>query len=146
MSLNRVSLIGHVGKAPQFYQTEEGDTYARFSLATHESWKDAKGQRQTRTQWHPVVVFSRKLVDVLKQHVSKGAYVFVEGQLHHRKVFTEDGRDQFITEVLLKDYQGTLRILGKGKESLNSSPSSGENNNLCQNNHEDEACLMAQHF
>ena len=111
MSLNRVSLIGHVGKAPQFYQTEEGDTYARFSLATHESWKDAKGQRQTRTQWHPVVVFSRKLV-----------------------------------EVLLKDYQGTLRILGKGKESLNSSPSSGENNNLCQNNHEDEACLMAQHF
>jgi len=117
MSLNRVSLIGHVGKTPRFYQTEEGDAYAFFSLATQESWKDFTGQKQTRTQWHPVVVFSQGLVEIARKHVGKGAYVFVEGKLNHRKTLTDDGRDQIITEVLLKDYHGIIRVLNKGKEA-----------------------------
>jgi single-strand DNA-binding protein len=117
MSLNRVSLLGHVGKAPQFYETAEGEAYARFSLATQESWKDAQGQKQTRTQWHSVVVFSQGLVEIARKHMNKGAYVFLEGMLHHRKVLTDDGREYPVTEVLLKDYQSLLRILNRGKEA-----------------------------
>lgn len=120
MSLNRVSLLGHVGKAPQFYQTDTGDAYARFSVATQESWKDAQGQKQTRTQWHPVVVFSRGLVEIARKHLNKGAYVLVEGMLHHRKVLTDDGREYPTTEVLLKNYHSILRILQPGKTGSSS--------------------------
>ena len=114
MSLNRVCLLGHVGKSPQFYETAEGDAYARFSLATQESWKD-KGQKHTRTQWHPVVVFSQGLVEIARKHLNKGAYVFVEGMLHHRKVLSDDGREYPVTEILLKNYHSILRILQPGK-------------------------------
>jgi single-strand DNA-binding protein len=115
MSLNRVCLLGHVGKSPQFYETAEGDAYARFSLATQESWKDTQGQKHTRTQWHPVVVFSQGLVEIARKHLNKGAYVFVEGMLHHRKVLSDDGREYPVTEILLKNYHSILRILQPGK-------------------------------
>jgi len=115
MSINRVCLLGHVGKNPQFYETAEGDAYARFSLATQESWKDAQGQKQTRTQWHCVTVFSQGLVEIARKHLNKGAYVFLEGMLHHRKVLTDDGREYPVTEILLKNYHAILRILQPGK-------------------------------
>lgn len=120
MSLNRVSLLGHVGKAPQFYETAEGEMYVRFSLATQETWKDAQGQKQTRTQWHPVVVFSQGLVEIARKHLFKGAYVFVEGMLHHRKILSDDGQEYPATEVLLKNYHGILRILPTGKTAPSS--------------------------
>jgi single-strand DNA-binding protein len=115
MSFNRVCLLGHVGKAPQFYETAEGEAYARFSLATQESWKDAQGQKQTRTQWHSVTVFSQGLVEIARRHLNKGAYVFLEGMLHHRKTLTDDGREYPVTEILLKNYHSILRILQPGK-------------------------------
>ena len=115
MSLNRVCLLGHVGKSPQFYETAEGEAYARFSLATQESWKDAQGQKQTRTEWHSVGVFSQGLVEIARKHLNKGAYVFLEGMLHHRKVLTDDGREYPVTEILLKNYHAILRILQPGK-------------------------------
>jgi single-strand DNA-binding protein len=120
MSLNRVCLLGHVGKSPQFYETAEGDAYTRFSLATQESWKDAQGQKQTRTQWHPVVVFSQGLVEIARKHLNKGAYVFLEGMLHHCKVLSDDGREYPVTEILLKNYHSILRILQPGKTAPSS--------------------------
>ena len=136
MTLNRVSLMGHISRTPRFYQTDEGSYYTRFSLATQESWKDARGQMQTRTQWHPVVVFSQKMVETLKHFGGKGTYVFVEGKLNHRKIMTDDGRDQFITEVLLKDYQGTLHILNRGEESSRISSIQEDNNASSQDTEE----------
>ncbi|GAO97776.1 single-stranded DNA-binding protein [Caedimonas varicaedens] len=115
MSLNRICLLGHVGKNPQFYQTSIGDAYARFSLATQESWKDAQGNKQTRTQWHSVAVFSQGLVEIARQYLNKGAYVFLEGMLHYRQVLTDDGREYPVAEILLKNPRSVLRILQPGK-------------------------------
>lgn len=99
----------------QFYQTSEGEPYARFSLATQESWKDAQGQKHTHTQWHPVVVFTQALVEIVRKQLNKGAYVLVEGKLYHRKVLTDDGREYPVTEVMLTNYHSMLGVLQPGK-------------------------------
>jgi single-strand DNA-binding protein len=124
MTLNRVTLMGYVSNNPELYQMDEGGFYARFSLATHESWRDAENYPKNKTQWHPVTVFGSRLVEMVRTSLSKGLLVFIEGTLTHRKIFTDDGRDVIRTDVVISPFRGSLKILGRGQESTqNDDPS-----------------------
>jgi single-strand DNA-binding protein len=115
-SLNKVILVGNLGKDPEIRQTTAGKKVASFSLATNESWKDREtGERRQRTEWHRVVVFNERLADVVEQYVKGGQKVLVEGQLATRKWQGQDGQDRYTTEVVLQPYNGNLEMLsGRG--------------------------------
>lgn len=110
--LNRVSLIGRIGKDPEVRSTQSGSEIASFSVATSESWKDrASGERKERTHWHNVVVFSEGLVRVVKQYAQMGQLVLVEGQLQTRKWQDRDGNDRYSTEVVLQGFDARFQML-----------------------------------
>lgn len=110
-SVNKVILVGNLGKDPEIRTFQSGGRIASFSIATSESWKDkASGERKEKTQWHNVVVKSDGLVDICERYLKKGAKVFIEGQLETRK-YEKDGRDVYVTEVVLHPYRGELTML-----------------------------------
>ncbi|MGF7161252.1 single-strand DNA-binding protein [Rhodoligotrophos appendicifer] len=112
-SLNKVQLIGHLGKDPEIRHTREGRGVASFSLATSESWRDkTTGERKDRTEWHNIVVFTEGLVKVAEQYLKKGGLVYVEGQLTTRKWQDQSGNDRWTTEVVLQGFNATLTMLG----------------------------------
>jgi single-strand DNA-binding protein len=114
-SLNKVQLIGNVGKDPEIRSLTSGDRVANFSVATSESWTDKRsGEKKERTEWHRVCVFNDGLVGVIEKYVRKGTKLFVEGQLQTRK-WEKDGREQYSTEIVLQKFNGTVLLLG-GKE------------------------------
>lgn len=124
-SVNKVILIGNLGKDPEVRRTSNGDGIANFSVATTENWKDkSSGDRKERTEWHRVVIFNDNLVKVAEKYLRKGSKVYLEGQLQTRKWTNKDGADQYSTEIVLTRFNGTLVLL----DSKNSS--SGENNNV----------------
>ena len=113
-SVNKVILIGNLGKDPDIRTTQSGARVASFSIATSESWKDKNsGERKENTQWHRVVIFNDALVGVAERYLKKGSKVYVEGQLETRKWSGDDGRDNFATEVVLRQYKGELTLLEK---------------------------------
>lgn len=114
MSLNKVILIGNVGKDPEIRQTQAGDSVANFSLATSESWKDrATGEKFERTEWHNIAVFSEGIVKIIQSYVKKGSKIYVEGKLQTRKWQDKDGKDRYTTEILLQSYNSKLVLLDK---------------------------------
>lgn len=111
-SLNKVTLIGNIGRDPEIRQTKDGRPIANFSVATSEAWKDkATGERKERTEWHRVVVFSEGLARVAEQYLRKGSKVYIEGQLQTRKWTSEDGVVHHTTEVVLQGFGATLIML-----------------------------------
>lgn len=117
-SINKVILIGNVGKDPEIRSTQSGSKIANLSLATSESWKDKQtGERQERTEWHRVVVFGDGLVRVIENYVKKGSKLYVEGQLQTRKWQDQSGNDRYSTEVVLQGYGGTITLLDSRKDS-----------------------------
>lgn len=111
-SLNKVILIGNVGKDPEVRSTQDGREIASFSLATSDSWKDRNsGERKERTEWHRVVVFSPGLVSVVKNYVKKGSKLYIEGALQTRKWTDQSGQEKFSTEVILQNYNATMVML-----------------------------------
>jgi single-strand DNA-binding protein len=110
-SLNKVTLIGNVGKDPEVRSTQDGREVASFPLATSESWKDKSGERKERTEWHRVVIFSQPLVTIIKNYVHKGSKLYIEGALHTRKWSDQNGVEKYTTEVVLQAYTGTLVML-----------------------------------
>lgn len=110
-SLNKVTLIGNVGKDPEIRSTQDGREVASFPLATSESWKDKSGERKERTEWHRVVIFSQPLVTIIKNYVHKGSKLYIEGALHTRKWSDQNGVEKYTTEVVLQAYTGTLMML-----------------------------------
>ena len=117
-SINKVILIGNVGKDPDIRSTQSGSKIANLSLATSESWKDKQtGERQERTEWHRVVVFGEGLVRVIENYVKKGSKLYVEGQLQTRKWQDQSGNDRYSTEVVLQAYGGTITLLDSRKDS-----------------------------
>ena len=116
VSLNKVTLIGNVGKDPEIRNMQYGREVASFSIATSESWKDkTSGERKERTEWHRVVVFSQPLVTIIKNNVNKGSRLFLEGSLQTRKWTDQSGADKYTTEVVLQPYGGTMMMLdGRG--------------------------------
>lgn len=116
-SLNKVTLIGHLGKDPEMRTTQAGKQVANFSLATSEEWKDkATGEKRSVTQWHNVVIFNEALAKVAAQYLKKGSKVYIEGQLQTRKWQDNNGNDKYTTEVVLQAFNGTLILLGGNNE------------------------------
>jgi single-strand DNA-binding protein len=110
-SVNKVILIGNLGKDPEVRSFPNGGRVANFSVATSESWKDkATGERKERTEWHRVSVLNDALVGVVERFLKKGSKVYLEGQLETRK-YEKDGRDVYTTEVVLRPYRGELTML-----------------------------------
>ena len=111
-SVNKVILVGNLGKDPEIRRTQDGRPIASFSIATSENWRDkATGERKEKTEWHNVVIFSEPLCKVVEQYLKKGAKVYVEGALQTRKWQDKEGRDRFSTEVVLQGFNSVLTML-----------------------------------
>jgi single-strand DNA-binding protein len=122
MSINKVILIGNLGKDPEIRSMGNGNEVASFSLATTESWKDKEtGERKEKTEWHNIVVFIPGLIGVIRNYVKKGTKLYIEGALQTRKWTDNAGIDKYRTEVVLQGYNATMQIL----DSRNSSSSQG---------------------
>ncbi len=123
-SVNKVILIGNLGKDPEVRRLNSGDQVVSFSLATSESWRDKNsGERKERTEWHNVVIFNENLGKVAEQYCKKGTKVYIEGQLQTRKWQDQSGADKYTTEVVLQRFRGELQLLnlrgaGQGRDSF----------------------------
>ncbi len=111
-SLNKVTLIGHLGKDPEIRTTNDGREIANFSVATSESWKDkSSGDKKEKIEWHNIAVFNEGLVRVIKSYVKKGSKIYIEGQLQTRKWTDKDKIERYITEIVLQNYNSSLILL-----------------------------------
>ena len=111
-SVNKVILVGNVGKDPEIRRTQDGRPIANLSLATSETWRDkATGEKKEKTEWHRVVIFSEPLCKVVEQYVKKGAKLYIEGALQTRKWTDQSGAEKYSTEVVLQGFDGTLTML-----------------------------------
>ncbi len=111
-SVNKVILVGNLGKDPEIRSTNDGTKIANFTLATSENWRDkASGERRERTEWHRVAVFNDRLVEVIEKYLKKGAKVYVEGALQTRKWTDKEGQERYTTEVVLQRFRGELTML-----------------------------------
>jgi single-strand DNA-binding protein len=111
-SVNKVILLGRLGKDPEIRNTQNGESIANFTLATSDSWKDKSGEKKERTEWHRIAVFNPGLVGVIEKYLRKGAMVYVEGALQTRKWIDKDGQERFTTEIVLGKFNGTLTLCG----------------------------------
>ncbi|MBH1944964.1 single-stranded DNA-binding protein [Erythrobacter sp. YJ-T3-07] len=111
-SLNKVMLIGNLGADPEIRSFQNGGKVANLRIATSEQWKDRNtGERQERTEWHTVAIFSEGLVNVVERFLKKGSKVYIEGKLQTRKWQDQNGQDRYSTEVVLRGFDGTLTML-----------------------------------
>ena len=111
-SLNKVMLIGNLGADPEVRSFQNGGKVCNLRIATSESWKDRNtGERQERTEWHSVAIFSEPLGKIAEQYLRKGSTVYIEGALETRKWQDQSGQDRYTTEVALRPYRGELTLL-----------------------------------
>jgi len=121
-SVNKVTLLGNVGKDPEVRHTQDGKAIVNLSIATSESWRDkASGERKEKTEWHRVVIFNEGLAKVAEAYLKKGSSVYLEGQLQTRKWTDKDGVEKYSTEIVLQQYRGELVLLG-GKDGTSERP------------------------
>ena len=127
--VNKVILVGRLGKDPEVRHTNNGGKIASFSLATSESWNDrASGERKEKTEWHRVVIFSTGLCDIAEKYLRKGSQVYLEGQLQTRKWTGDDGNDRYTTEVVLGQFRSELRMLdSRNNENVGENPLDSSN-------------------
>lgn len=112
-TVNRVILVGNLGRDPEVRSLQDGSKVCSMSIATSETWKDRNsGERKERTEWHRVVIFNDKLVEIAEKYLRKGGKVYLEGQLQTRKWTDKDGVEKYTTEVVLQRFNGTLTLLG----------------------------------
>src|SRR5205807_1247305 len=123
-SVNKVILVGNLGKDPEIRRTQDGRPIANLSVATSETWRDkTSGERKEKTEWHRVVIFSEGLCKIAEQYLKKGSKVYLEGQLQTRKYTDKDGNEKYSTEVVLQGFNSALTMLdtrgggGGGQES-----------------------------
>ena len=113
VSLNKVTLIGNVGKEPEIRLTQEGKEIVTFPLATTGNWKDKNsGERREKTEWHRIVVFIPALVNIIKNYINKGTRVYIEGSLQTREWNDQTGIKKYTTEIVLQTYNSTVILLG----------------------------------
>lgn len=118
-SVNKVILIGNLGKDPEVRSFQNGGRVANLTVATSENWKDkATGERKEKTEWHRVEIFNDRLVDVAEKYLKKGAKVYIEGQLETRKWTDKDGQERYTTSVVLKQFRGELTMLDGKRDSV----------------------------
>src|SRR5260221_5943093 len=118
-SINKVILVGNLGRDPEIRSTQDGMRIANLNLATSENWRDKmSGERKERTEWHRVVIFNERLAEVAEKYLRKGSKVYVEGQLQTRKWTDQQGQERYSTEVVLTRFKGELTMLdGAGGSS-----------------------------
>jgi len=121
-SLNKVMLIGNLGKDPEIKYTPEGLAIAKFSMATKEQWKDKDGQKQDKTEWHNIVTFG-KLAEICGEYLAKGKQVYIEGRIQTRSWDDKDGNKKYTTEIVAN----TMQMLGKADASSKGSTVTDEN-------------------
>jgi len=113
-SVNKVILIGNLGRDPEIRRTQDGRPIANLSVATSDSWRDKNtGERREKTEWHRVVIFSEGLCKVVEQYLKKGSKVYIEGSLQTRKYQDKDGQEKYSTEVVLQNFNSTLVMLDR---------------------------------
>jgi len=111
-SVNKVILVGNLGKDPEIRRTQDGRPIANLSIATSETWRDkGTGERKEKTEWHRVVIFSEPLCKIVEQYLKKGAKVYIEGALQTRKWTDQSGVEKYSTEVVLQGFNSTLTML-----------------------------------
>jgi len=111
-SVNKVILVGNLGKDPEIRTLQSGSKVANLSVATSETWNDRQsGERKERTEWHRVVIFNDRLVDVAERYLRKGRKVYLEGSLETRKYTDQSGQEKYTTEVVLRSFRGELTLL-----------------------------------
>ena len=126
-SVNKVILVGNLGRDPEIRSTQGGQRIANFSLATSETWRDrTSGERKERTEWHRVVVFNERLVDVIEKYVKKGSKLYIEGALQTRKWTDNSGQERYSTEVVLQNFRGELTMLDGGRGGAGGGGFAGE--------------------
>lgn len=113
--VNKVILLGNVGRDPEIRTTGQGKRIANVSVATTESWKDrSTGERKERTEWHRVVIYNDNLVEVVEKYIKKGTKIYVEGSLQTRKWTDQAGVEKYSTEVVIQAYKGEINIVSGG--------------------------------
>jgi single-strand DNA-binding protein len=119
--VNKVILVGNLGRDPEVRSTQDGKKIVNFSIATSETWKDrSSGERRERTEWHRVVIFNEGLAGIAERYLRKGSKIYIEGQLQTRKWTDQAGVEKYTTEVVLQNYRGELQMLdsrGQGGDS-----------------------------
>jgi single-strand DNA-binding protein len=124
-SVNKVILIGNLGKDPEVRRLNSGDPVVSFTLATNETWRDKNsGERKERTEWHNIVIYNENLAKIAEQYCKKGTKVYIEGQLQTRKWQDQSGNDRYSTEIVLTRFRGELQLLDSrgGGEARDSFP------------------------
>lgn len=126
-SVNKVILVGNLGRDPEVRHSQDGSKIVQLSVATSETWRDkGTGERKDRTEWNRVVIFNDRLADVAERYLQKGSKVYLEGQLQTRKWTDSEGQERYTTEVVLGRYRGELTMLdGRGEGSSGGSASYG---------------------
>jgi single-strand DNA-binding protein len=131
-SVNKVILVGNLGRDPEIRSMQNGGRVANLSVATSESWKDRQsGERREKTEWHRVVIFNENLLDVAEKFLHKGSKVYIEGQLQTRKWQDQSGVDKYSTEIVLQRFRGELQMLdsrgeGGGGGGMAGEPAGGD--------------------
>src|SRR3984957_3775735 len=117
-SVNKVILVGNLGRDPEIRSTQDGVRIANLALATSESWRDkVSGERKERTEWHRVVIFNERLAEIAEKYLRKGSKVYVEGALQTRKWTDNAGQERYTTEIVLQRFRGDLTMLDGARGS-----------------------------
>ena len=112
-SVNKVIIVGNLGRDPEVRSFQNGGKVVNLRVATSETWRDkASGERKERTEWHSVAIFNENLARIAEQYLRKGSTVYIEGQLETRKWQDQSGQDRYTTEIVLRPYRGELTLLG----------------------------------
>lgn len=115
-SVNKVTLVGNLGRDPEVRYTQDNKKIVHLSLATSERWRDrASGETKERTEWHRVVIFNENLADVAERYLAKGRTVYLEGSLQTRKWQDQSGQERYTTEIVIQRFRGELVLLGGGR-------------------------------
>jgi single-strand DNA-binding protein len=129
-SLNKVMLIGNLGRDPEIRSTNDGKEIATLNIATSETWKDrATGEKKEKTEWHRVVIFNEGLVGVIKNYVKKGSRVYIEGTLQTRKWVDSTGQEKYTTEIVLQNFGSQLVLLDSKTQGTSQFESAQKSNN-----------------
>lgn len=113
-SVNKVMILGNVGRDPEIRTSQDGSKFASLAIATSDAWKDKiTGEKKERTEWHRVVIFNPQLAEIVEQYVSKGSKIYVEGQLQTRKWQDNAGIERYTTEVVVSRFKGELALLDR---------------------------------
>jgi len=141
--INKAVLLGNVGRDPEIRSTADGKPIAQFSLATSDVWSSPSGERQTRTEWHRVVVFNEHLVSIVERFLKKGQRVYIEGQIRSRKWVDQNGQENVIREIVLGRYRGEIVLLNNNGDRHGDAASTPDSTHPSSTDNSNEADIPA---